>query len=70
VFRFLVSSLPDVAANRMLKVYLVLLRLLPEADKPTILAWQDRLKNVNPAQAAATAEEFVKALPDHLKPVS
>jgi hypothetical protein len=54
----------------MLKVYPVLLRLLPEPDKPTILAWQDRFKNENPAQAAATAKEFVKTLPAHLKPVS
>lgn len=66
VFRLLVASLPTVPASQTFKVYLALLRLLPEADKPTILAWQDRLRHVAPAQAAAMAEEFVKALPAHL----
>lgn len=70
VFRFIVLSLPGVAAKEMYKVYVAMLRLVPESDKSSILAWKDRLRNVNPAQAAATGEEFVKSVPAHLKPAS
>ncbi|BEP53020.1 hypothetical protein GmRootV118_02640 [Variovorax sp. V118] len=70
VLRLLVFSLPDVAAAQMLKVYLALLRLVPKADMPAVLAWQDRFRKVDSAQAAATADKFVKALPAHLQPVS
>ncbi len=70
VLRLLVSSIPGVASTHMLKVYLALLRLVPDVDKVAVLAWQDRLSNANPAQAAATAHEFVRALPAHLQPVS
>ncbi len=69
VFRFLVSSLPLVPANRMYHVYLVLLRSLPVADKPTILAWKHRFRSIELTQAAATAEEYINALPPHLRPV-
>lgn len=70
VFRFLVSSLPEVPAKWMFKVYLVLLQLLPKADKPTILAWKNRLKNVDQTQSSTMVEEYMKALPAHLKPAT
>ncbi|MBX8473941.1 hypothetical protein K5D38_04020 [Pseudomonas cichorii] len=70
VFRFLVHALPEVPAKKMYRVYLALLRLLPDADKPTILAWKDRLRKVDLAKVAATVEEYMTALPAHLKPIS
>lgn len=68
VLQLLMSALPNVAAAQMQKVYLRMLPLVPKADKPTVLAWQDRLRKATPAHAAAMAEEFVKALPAHLQP--
>ncbi|QQD55372.1 ATP-binding protein [Pseudomonas fluorescens BBc6R8] len=69
VFRFLVSSLPLVPVKQMYRVYLVLLRSLPMADKPTVLAWKHRFRTIDLAQATATVDEYMEALPTHLRPV-
>lgn len=68
VVGLLLSALPGVATDQVFKVYLAVLRLVSEADKPVVLAWHDRLKNVDSAHAAVEVGEFVKALPPHLQP--
>ena len=70
VFQFLVAALREVPAIQMFKVYIALLRLLPTADKTTVLVWKERFKQINAAQAATLAEEYIMALPAHLKPIS
>ena len=70
VFGLLLSAFPGVAANDMFKVYLDILSLVPQADKPAVMAWRGRLRNVDSAHAVVEAEEFVKACPPHLRPVA
>ena len=69
VLRLLLSVMPYVTAKQVFEVYLALLKLVPIADKSVVLAWNARLKKVDPAHAASEAREFVKALPPHLQPV-
>ncbi len=70
VFGLLLSALPGVAATDMFKVYLAILRLVPQADKPAVVAWHRRLRNVDSAHAVVEAGEFVKAFPPHLRSVA